>query len=144
MKFRLKIFINTLFLITLSSCINNEGLIRDLPSVSEEKQDLSSAIKVYLSTESQIFIDDTKVTLPELKYKINEYVLKNKSESIISLKYERETFYQTYIDVQNAIVGEIRALRDQLAQEKFNSKLNELNNKQRDTIRKIYPLNLVE
>ncbi len=52
--------------------------------------------------------------------------------------------YQTYIDVQNAIVGEIRELREKLAKQKYNSALEDLTKEQLSEIRKIYPQNWIE
>lgn len=52
--------------------------------------------------------------------------------------------YKTYIDVQNAIVGEIRHLRAKLAKEKHNTELDKLTEEQLSEIKKVYPQNIVE
>ena len=52
--------------------------------------------------------------------------------------------YKTYVDVQNAIVGEIRILREQLAKEHYNTVLEKLTESQLLEIKKVYPLNIKE
>ena len=52
--------------------------------------------------------------------------------------------YKTYVDVQNAIIGEIQILREQLAKEKYNTELNKLTEEQLSEIKKIYPKKIVE
>lgn len=143
---KLKIIFSSLLILTLLNCINNEGLIRELPEIKEDKteHDLSKAINIYIDGNNQIFVDKEKINIKELKARIREYEFKNKSESIITLKSERTTMYKVYIDVQNAIVGEIRVLRKQLAKEKYNKKLDNLTEEQLSEIRKVYPQKLVE
>jgi biopolymer transport protein ExbD len=134
------------FLFDTISYVNDDGLIRKLPEIQEDdtEYDLSKAIKIYINGNNQIFVNDEKVDIDNLKIKVKDYEEKNKSESLIALKYERETMYQTYVDVQNAIVGEIKELREKLANQKFNSSLENLTKEQLLEIRKIYPQNWIE
>jgi biopolymer transport protein ExbD len=124
----------------------DSGISRRLPEMEENQveYDLTNALKITLDDKSEIFVDDKKVTIVQLKKLVRDYELKNKSESIISLKADRGTMYKTYIDVQNAIVGEIRHLRDKLAKEKYNTELDKLTEEQLSEIKKVYPQNLVE
>lgn len=134
------------FLLDTISYVNDDGLIRKLPEIQEDdtEYDLSKAIKIYIDGNNQIFVNEEKVDIDNLKIRVKDYEEKNKSESLIVLKYERETMYQTYIDVQNAIVGEIKELREKLAKQKFNSALENLTKEQLSEIRKIYPQNWIE
>ncbi|MFD1015039.1 biopolymer transporter ExbD [Winogradskyella rapida] len=128
------------------SCINDKGLVKELPKISETKTeyDLSKAITIYIEGNNQLLVNNEKADIDALKTKIREYESKNKSKSIISIKNSRESSYSTYIDVQNAIVGEIRMLRETLSKEKYDLELDSLTNEQLSKIRKVYPLNLVE
>jgi len=134
------------FLFDTISYVNDDGLIRKLPEIQEEdtEYDLSKAINIYIDGNNQIFANKKKVDIEELKVAINKYEEKNKSESIISLKAERETMYKTYIDVQNAIIGEIKKLRTRLAKEKYNKELDSLTKEEMTEIRKVYPQKLIE
>ncbi len=143
--FELDFYKSRIFL--LFSLIDTDaGVSGQLPEMEENqvKHDLTNALKITLDNKSAIFVDDKKVTIVELKKRVRDYELENKSESIISLKADRGTMYSTYIDVQNAILGEIRLLRDKLAKEKYNTELNKLTEEQLSEIKKVYPQNLVE
>ncbi|MCB4800274.1 ExbD/TolR family protein [Neotamlana laminarinivorans] len=143
---KLKISISCLFILAFFSCINDKGLVKELPEVSETKTeyDLSKAINIYIDGSNQLLVDNEKLDIDELKTKVREYENKNKSESIISIKNAPESSYSTFIDVQNAIVGEIRILRETLSKEKYNIELDSLTKEQLSEIRKVYPLNLAE
>lgn len=138
--YKLRIFL-------LFSIIDTDtGISRRLPEMEENQveYDLTNALKIIIDDKSEIYINDKKVTIAELKKLVRDYELENKSESIISLKTDRGTMYKTYIDVQNAIVGEIRHLRAKLAKEKHNTELDKLTEEQLSEIKKVYPQNIVE
>ena len=143
---KLKLFISCLFILTLFSCINDKGLVRELPEVSETKTeyDLSKAINIYIDGNNQLLVDNEKVDIDELKTKVREYVYMNKSESIISLKNAPRSSYNTIINVQESIVGEIRNLREILSKERYNTGLDSLTKEKLSEIQKIYPQNWVE
>lgn len=124
----------------------DSGISRRLPKMEENQveYDLTNALKIILNDKSEIYINDKKVTIAELKKIVRNYELQNKSESVISLKTDRGTMYRTYIDVQNAIVGEIRHLRDKLAKEKYNTEFDKLTEEQLSEIKKVYPQKLIE
>ena len=134
------------FLFNTISYTNDDGISRKLPYFKEDETeyDLSKAINIYIDGNNQIFANKEKVNIEELKVQIREYEFKNKSESIIIFKAERETMYKTYVDVQNTIVGEIRNLREQLAKEKYKTELDKLTEKQLIEIIYIYPQKIVE
>ena len=136
--------VRTFFLFNLIE--PDSGISRRLPENEENQNeyDLTNALKITLDNKSEIFVDNKKVTVDKLKKLVREYEFKNKAESVISLKADRGTMYKTYIEVQNAIVGEIRQLRDKLAKEKYNTELDKLTEEQLSEIKKVYPQNLVE
>ena len=87
---------------------------------------------------------------PDVK-KIKKYerILKEigdvpKSKGVISLQNDRGTKYGKYIEVQNAIVKAINELRDQLAEQAYGKKFDELPKDKQDLIREIYPFNISE
>ena len=143
---KLKTSIYSLFILALFSCINDKGLVKELPKAtqSETEYDLSKAINIYIDGNNQLVVDNEKTDIDGLKMKIREYENENKSESIISIKNAPESSYSTFIDVQNAMVGEIRILRETLSKEKYNIELDSLTKEQLSEIRKVYPLNLAE
>ncbi|KAB1159591.1 hypothetical protein F7018_04590 [Tenacibaculum aiptasiae] len=136
---------NTLLLFDTLKYINNQGIPEKLPNNKTEniEYDLNSAINVYINGDNQIFIDNEKVSLKQLKKRIRDYQLKNKSKSIISIKADRATMYSTYVDVQKTIIQEIKKLRELLAKEKYKTTFDKLNKKQLIQIKKTYPQKII-
>ncbi|WJJ96550.1 ExbD/TolR family protein [Algibacter luteus] len=124
----------------------NAGISRKLPDFENDESeiDLTNALKITLDDKNQIFVNGKKVSLDDLKTLVRDYESEFKSESIISLKADRGTMYRTYIDVQNAIVGEIQHLRNKLAREKYKTELDKLTEEQQSEIKKVYPQKLIE
>lgn len=113
-------------------------------TIDKSKLDITNALKIEINSESEIYVKDKKVTLTVLKKLIRNYQMKNKSKSVISLKSDRKTLYSVYIKVQEAILEEIRGLREKLAKEKYNTQLDKLTKKQMAEIEVIYPQAFVE
>lgn len=123
----------------------NSGLsqmLKELPK-EEKKYDLSKALNVYINGNNQIFVDEEKIDIDKLKNIIKDYEKKYESESIISLKTERETMYKTYFNVQNIITTEINKLQSQLSKEKYKKELENLTKEELSDIRKIYPIRVI-
>ena len=122
------------------------GINRKLPEANpmDKRYNLDKALNVYLNSQNDVFVNDKKVTLIELKKQIIKYESKFKSESVIVLKAERETMYKEYIAVQNTLINAISSLRDKLANEKYNTAFDRLDKIKTKEIKAIYPLNVVE
>ncbi len=110
----------------------------------EESYDLTNALKITLNSESEIFVNDEKVTIKELKKRVRKYELKHKSESVISFSVEGKTKYAVFVVVKDAIFSEIHYLREELAMEKYNLKLDILNEEELGEVKRIYPLRIAE
>jgi len=134
------------FLFDTISYTNDDGISKKLPEFKEDKKeyDLSKAMNIYINGDNQIFVNQKKVNIEELKIKVRDYEFKNKSESFFSVKTERAAMYKTYLDVQNTIIGEIRNLREQLAKEKYNTGLDNLTEIQLSKIKIVYPQKIME
>lgn len=111
---------------------------------SAETQDVNSPLFITLNAENQIFINSKMVDIDQLKLLVRAYEQENKEASLIVLQTVRETLYEKYITVQNAIVGEIQVLRKEFAEQKYNTTLEALNEEQMAEIIALYPLNISE
>lgn len=112
--------------------------------VKNENVNLDKALKIYLNEKSEIIAKDKIINLTELRELVREYESKNKSESIIALKTERETMYKIYIEVSNVIVEEIRILREKVSRKKYKTEFDKLTTEQASEIIKMYPQKIVE
>jgi biopolymer transport protein ExbD len=123
------------------------GLNEQLPENrigDNENIDLKNALIIEIDRNNLVYVGNKKVNVAVLKKKVRSYEKKNKSESIIVLKADRESKYGTYIKVQNAIVYEIQSLKENFSKNKYNKSLDELTDQQLSKISKMYPQNLVE
>jgi len=67
------------------------------------------------------------------------------SKGIISLKNDRGTSYDMYIQVQNELTAAVNELRDELSQQKFGVKFSELTNAtSSEAIQKAIPMSISE
>lgn len=67
------------------------------------------------------------------------------SKGVVSLRNDRGTSYEMYVKVQNELTAAFHELRDELAQEKFGAKFNDLKrDAQIEAIQKAVPLTISE
>ena len=124
----------------------NSGMNMQLSDFESDQTevDLTKALRITLDDKNQIFVNKKKVSLDDLKKLVREYESELKSESVILWKTDRATMYRNYIDVQNAIVGEIQYLRNKLAIEKYKTEFDKLTEEQQSEIKNIYPKRIIE
>ncbi len=65
-------------------------------------------------------------------------------DHVISLQNDVDTQYQVYIDVQNELVAAYNDLRNELSQEKFGKKYDELDEEQQKAVQTAYPQKISE
>ncbi len=66
------------------------------------------------------------------------------SKGVVSLKNDRSTEYQRYLEVQDIVVAAIAEMRNELAQRKFKMDFKDLSDKKQDAIQKIHKLAISE
>jgi hypothetical protein len=67
------------------------------------------------------------------------------SKGIISLKNDRGTSYDMYIQVQNELTAAVNELRDELSRQRFGVKFADLNDQDKtDAISKAIPMSISE
>ena len=82
---------------------------------------------------------DEKIDMPDgskWKYPV--------SEGVISLQNTRDTSYERYIEVQNALTRAYNEVRDDLAMQKFGKKFDDLDDAERKVITKAIPMKISE
>ncbi|PWK16872.1 hypothetical protein, partial [Xanthomarina spongicola] len=128
--------------VLLDATNTTSGITKTL--VKNEKINLDKALKIYLNEKSEIIVNDRTINIKDLRTLVKKYESKNKSESIIALKTERETMYKTYIEVSNIIEDEIKLLREEVSRKKFSTEFDKLTTEQSSEIIKMYPKKIVE
>jgi biopolymer transport protein ExbD len=160
------------FLVTTSMDVST-GLSRRLPpplppdqkpqSVDINKRNI---FVVKINSLNQLLVQGQELSLKELRAKTKEFI-KNENndpnmpvkvteyveffgdyeitkDHVVSLQNDVDTQYQAYIDVQNELVAAYNELRNELAQQKFGKKFDELKENQQKAIQTIYPQKISE
>jgi biopolymer transport protein ExbD len=100
-----------------------------------------------LKDETKIFLSNPN-NAPDLPEKREENIpglgIYQVSKGIISLKNDRGTSYDMYIQVQNELTAAVNELRDDLAKDKFGKKFSELKQSDAEAIQKAIPVSISE
>lgn len=117
---------------------SNKLLVENRPS------DLS-----LLKTQTKEFLTNpgNHADLPEMEMKDIPYLgqLFLPKNAVISLKNDRGTSYEMYVQVQNELTKAINELRDELSREKFGVKFDQLSNEDYiDAIKDAIPMSISE
>jgi biopolymer transport protein ExbD len=139
------------FLVTTTIAVDS-GINRKLPPIDDSDEDViikeKNIFTVLINSKDQLLVEDEVMELKDLRKaakifldngggkddeacdycngKRNPSSSDNPDKAIISLKNERATTYATYISVQNELVAAYNELRDQRAQELYNTSFREM------------------
>lgn len=158
------------FLVTTTMDVDS-GIVRRLPPMPEKDAEIPEVkerniFNVLVNKNDRLFINkgwgdirtlraDTKEflanprnleTLPEKKVEtlpyLGDYPV---SRGIISLKNDRGTSYDMYIQVQNELTAAVNELRDELSRQKFGKPFSELTDQELvSAIQKAIPMSISE
>jgi biopolymer transport protein ExbD len=158
------------FLVTTTMDVDS-GIVRRLPpppdlSVTPPPIKERNVFNVLINRSDRLFVDgrvgdiktlraDTKEFLanPQNKEKLPEKRIEDiryigsfpVSKGIISLKNDRGTSYDMYIQVQNELTAAVNELRDELSRQKFGVKFSELTNEDYiQAVQKAIPMSISE
>ncbi|MEA4936846.1 MAG: biopolymer transporter ExbD [Paludibacter sp.] len=160
------------FLVTTSMNVST-GLTRRLPPPlppDQKPQDIDikkrNIFVVKINSLNQLLVQGEELNIRDLKEKAKEFIkneanepnlpektLKNfdllgsieyTKDHVISVQNDVDTQYQVYIDVQNELVAAYNELRNELSQERFGKKFDELTEQQKDEVQTVYPQKISE
>jgi len=160
------------FLVTTSMDVST-GLMRRLPPPlppDQQPQDIDikkrNIFVVKINSLNQLLVQGEELNIRDLRAKAKEFVKNEANEPHLPEKFQREfetlgvmeytrdhvislqndvdTQYQAYMDVQNELVAAYNELRNELSQQKFGRKFNELEDLQQKDVQAIYPQKISE
>jgi biopolymer transport protein ExbD len=109
---------------------NNKDLA-ETPTLEQKRQD---AIDKQNQADVERYTKLIAVFGPEMRV----------SKGVVSLQNDRGTSYKMYIQVQNELVAAFNELRDQLSNQVFGKKYDDLSPKDQNLVMEIYPLSISE
>ncbi|MBI9035699.1 MAG: biopolymer transporter ExbD [Bacteroidales bacterium] len=157
------------FLVTTTMDVDS-GITRRLspPVLDETKVDVKerNILKVLVNKSDRLLVDDKPGNLRTLREDVKTFIVNPmgdeklpekklvyieefgaeyaRSMGIVSLKNDRGTSYDMYIKVQNELAAAFNELKDELAQEKFGKKFDNLSKEQMDAIGTAIPTSVSE
>ena len=138
------------FFLVTSSMDTDQGMGRKLPPVDEHQQELrdvnrSNVLQVRLDAQDRIFCEDQQVTARQLQQQVESFVASRQTDRhIIAVKTNRQTSYNAYFEMQNAIVGAYHHLRDKMALKRYGHPFNQCTAEEREVIVARYPQRISE
>jgi biopolymer transport protein ExbD len=151
-------FLLLIFFLVTTTIAEDKGVLVKLPPWSDEpppemKLNSRNVYSVLVNAQNQLLVRGEPMKIEELKentkiFILNPQKLENMSESptkaLISIKNDRGTKYQTYLEVYNELKAAYNELWEESAMAKFGKNLEELTNAQQREIRDAIPLVISE
>ena len=165
-------FMLLIFFLMTSSMDTDKGLPRQLPPPEESQVEEEILVKernvmaLRLDADGRLTCNDEPITDEELAGRVAEFVandaddpsLPEKSERevhllgltrvsdrhIITIQADRQTAYDAYFQMQNAIVAGYNQLRSRLARQQFGHDYRLCSREERDAIALVYPQRVSE
>ena len=138
------------FFLVTSSMDTEHGLGHKLPPVDEQQQELqdisrSNVLQVRLEAHDALYCDDQAVTLAELQQQVESFVASRQTDRhVIAVQTDRQTSYNAYFEMQNAIVAAYRSLREKMARQQYGHPFSQCTPEEHDAIVHRYPLKISE
>lgn len=111
---------------------------------SPTNKQISNALKIEINDESKIIYQNKPIEIDQLGEILSKYYKGNKSESILSLKTDKNAKYNVYAEVSELIRKELNQLRMELAESEFQKPFEKLNQTEMDFVNTTYPMVVIE
>ncbi|MBP5338657.1 MAG: biopolymer transporter ExbD [Prevotella sp.] len=165
-------FMLLIFFLVTSSMDTDKGLARQLPAPENpvEEQELivkkRNVLLLTLDGDDRLTCNGDSINTSQLTERVTDFVAnaagdpalpelserdvhllgrcKVSDRHVIFLRVSRETSYNAYFEMQNAIVAGYNQLRDALAQSRFGHAYAQCNAEERDAVAMVYPQRISE
>jgi biopolymer transport protein ExbD len=142
-------FMLLIFFLVTSSMDTHKGLLRQLPPLPDEKEQPLDIQKDHVMTvgldgQNQLSFDGTVITLEQLPEVLMQRIEGDRLEHVVAIETHRETTYEAYFHVQNAVVKAYGTLRDQRARKLCGKPYAKCGAEEREDIDHFYPLRISE
>ncbi len=151
-------FLLLIFFLVTTTIAEDKGVLVKLPQWSDEpppelKLNTRNVYSVLVNAQNQLLVRGDVMDIKDLKNNAKIFIAnpqkeENMAESpknaIISIKNDRGTKYQTYLEVYNELKSAYNELWEESAMAKFGKNLDQLSNAQQQEIRNEIPLVLSE
>jgi biopolymer transport protein ExbD len=111
-------FMLLVFFLVTSSMNTDKGLGRKLSPVDEQRQEQrdinrSNVLQIRIDAADRLFCDDQPVTADGLQQQVESFVASRQTDQyVIAVQTDRQTSYDAYFQMQDAVVAAYHRLRD--------------------------------
>jgi biopolymer transport protein ExbD len=151
-------FLLLIFFLLVTTIDTDKGLVRLLPPMPEEDIELPifhdrNIFIVLVNSADQLLVEGEHTQVSQLKEKTKEFIMNpykkanlsdGPQEAIVSLKSDRGTSYNMYIQVQNELAAAYNELREEMSRNSFGLAYRELTKEQQRDIRQEIPMKISE
>jgi biopolymer transport protein ExbD len=162
-------FLLLIFFLVTTTFEDDIGIRSVLPRPCPEGVDCSSDVrqknvfKIQLNRNDELMANNELISLAELRESVKAFVDNNGDQSceychgakkedlsehptkaIIAIQTDRQASYNTYIGMQNELMGAYYELRRELSKTKFQKDLEELTDEELKTLQESYPFRISE
>ncbi len=126
-------FLLLIFFLVTTTIVEDKGILVRLPPWSEEEPDITklkerNVFSVLVNAQNQLLVRGESARLDDLRDRAKEFIRNPQkrpdlaeipTKAIISLKNDRGTNYETYLEVYNELKGAYNELWNDLSQKKY-------------------------
>jgi biopolymer transport protein ExbD len=147
-------FLLLIFFLVTTTIDTDKGISIRLPPMPEEQLEDNNVklkernvLKILVNSSDQLLVDGKLITIKELKKTTKNFIdnpaddptlAETPQKAVVSLKNDRGTSYNTYIQVHNELKAAYNELREAKAQAEYGKSLDKLTKEQGDEIRDYY------
>jgi len=151
-------FLLLIFFLVTTTIVEDKGVLVKLPPWSEEPPDIQklntrNVYSVLVNAQNQLLVRGEPADIETLRENAKEFIMNPKNrkdmaekptKAIVSMKNDRGTKYETYLEVYNEIKAAYNELRNEAAKRKFSRDYEFCTREQRAEIRSEIPLVISE
>ena len=142
-------FMLLIFFLVTSSMDTEKGLLRQMappPQQEEQLTDINKdcVLQVELDANDQLTCNGIVMTPQQLAKEVKTMASVNREGHVVAVKADRQTSYEAYFKMQNAIVGAYASLRESYAQRHFGKHYVACNYEERTVANDYYPQRISE
>ena len=143
-------FMLLVFFLVTSSMDTDLGLGRKLAPMDEQQQtqqdiNRSDVLQVRIDAQDSLFCDEQRVTLQQLQQQVESFVASRQTDRyVIAVQTDRQTSYNAYFEMQNAVVAAYQSLREKMARQKYGHGFAQCSAEERSAIMERYPQRIRE
>ncbi|MEM6722014.1 MAG: biopolymer transporter ExbD [Bacteroidota bacterium] len=162
-------FLLLIFFLVTTTFAEDEGIRSVIPKPCPENVDCNSEFKrknvytIQLNQNNDLLANNELIPVEALRESIKAFVdnngdasceycngarkpdlSENPKRAMISIKTDRMTSYETYINIQNELMGAYYELRKELSKTKFNKNVEDLTEEELKILQDSYPFRITE